>query len=219
MLTEEIKETSAPPELYAAAGRYYIMDRRTPKQDEQQEQAPKTIPSPLPRHKAESGTGCVGYLLLGFAAAAAGAVIAVQYPMEGMELSRSSTFFSALAARLLHCACYLAAAYSLGYFAAGGIVAWLLPVVYGLGAGVSAATAVMSGCWEAAAAHLVYTAVMCCAAARSAEFSSLLLSIVSGRSGSVVTDGAAGRAYTAKFGMYLMIIAAAAILEAAVSVQ
>ncbi len=216
---EKTLDVTQQPELIAAAGRYYIMDRRTKKQDEPQDgqKAPIEADAPissLHKKRRREIPSSVGYLLAGIVGAVTGALIAVLYPLEGVQLISANGFPDALTDRLLRCGAFLLAEYLLGYFAAGGLLTWVLPLVYGLGAGLSAAEAVMSGALLLLLPYSVCTLVICLAAARSAEFSSLLLSVVSGKSGSVITDGTAGSSYTMRFGAYLMALSAAALAEA-----
>ncbi len=216
---EKTTEVSPQPELFASGGHYYIMDRRTKPQDEPSEppaeqQLPDApISSPHKRRSAEIPSA-VAYMLLGALSAAAGAAIAVLYPLEGIPLTIGGSFPEVLADRLLQCGIFLVAEYLLGYFAAGGKLVWLIPMIYGLGAGLSAAEAIISGHPLMLLPLTICMVVICRAAARSAELSSLLLSVVSGKSGSVVTDGTAGSSYTIGFGIYLLTISAAALAEA-----
>lgn len=227
MLTEEKTAESTPqPELYAAAGRYYIMDRRTKPQDEPQEQeSTESSEHEAPVSKTRTGrakrntdTGALGYILLGLLGAAAGAATALLYPSENTELfyQQEITFIYALTDRLIHCGIFLVIEYLLGYFAAGTVLVWSVPLMYGLGAGLSAVNAVMAGSPVLLLPFTVYTIVISFAASRSAGFSSLLLSIVSGKSSSILTDGRTSSDYTLKFGIYLMLICAAALLEAGI---
>ncbi len=226
MLTEEKTAESAPqPELYAAAGRYYIMDRRAKPQDKPQEQDSTESSEPeapvsktrTGRTKRNTDTGALGYILLGLLGAAAGAATALLYPTENTELFyQQETFIYALTDRLIHCGIFLVIEYLLGYFAAGTVLVWSVPLMYGLGAGLSAVNAVMAGSPVLLLPFTVYTIVISFAASRSAGFSSLLLSIVSGKSSSILTDGRTSSDYTLKFGIYLMLICAAALLEAGI---
>lgn len=230
MLTEEkTAETAPQPELIAAAGRYYIMDRRSKPQDEPSEVHESTEESapeaPISRtrtryERRRSETGALGYLLLGALGIVAGVLTAVLYPLEGAEVfsAEGATFLGALADRLIQCGIFLVIEYILGYFAAGAMLVWALPAAYGLGAGLSAANAVMSGSPAMALPFAVYTCVICFAAARSAGFSAMLLSVVSGKGGSIVTDGRIGTEYNLKYGIYIMAISAAAVIEAAMAV-
>ncbi len=225
MLTEEKTESpDLPPELFAAAGRYYIMDRRPKPPEEPPEAAPPPEEQAEPpalaarrSHLRRSEDSAAGYMLLGLLGAAAGAAIVLLYPLEGAVLPSSTEFLPLLTDRLLRCGAFLTAAYLLGYFAAGAVLVWILPLLCGLGAGVSAAQAVISGEPLSAVLQLISTAAVSFAAARSAGFSRLLLSIATGRGGSVITDGSTGSSYTMKFALYLMISAAAAIAEAGIS--
>lgn len=158
--------------------------------------------------------------MAGFIAAAAGAVIAVLYPIEGAAiLSPQDNFFSAMTDRLLRCGGFLIAEYILGYFAAGGMLVWMIPPIYGLGAGLSAAAAVMNGSPLSALTAAVNIIAVSLAAKHSAELSSLLLSIVSGSGGSILTKDSADSSYTLHFFLCLLAIIAASIADAAIAVS
>ena len=119
--------------------------------------------------------------------------------------------------RMAHCGAFLIAEYITGYFAAGGLLVWLAPFVYGLGAGLSAASALMLGGEPLPVIFCAaYAAVIVHGANASGEFSSLLLRLVSGRGGSVVTDGAAAYHFTLRFCLYLALLFALAMTEAGI---
>lgn len=221
MQTEEkTSPITTQPEIYASAGRYYIMNRRSENADKHatdnteapQEKTPDVCRRIRSRHREISSAV---HLVSGAAGIIAGAATALLHPFEGMIISASdSSFFTLLSDRLIQCGIFLLAEYILGYFAAGGVIVWMLPMLYGLGAGLSAVSCVTSGTPIIAVLHILYTTVICFAAAHSAGFSSLLLSIVSGKSGSVITDGTSGRSYDHKFLLYVVLTAAGAIAEA-----
>ena len=151
MNTEDIKTAPAPqPEIFISDGSYYIMDRREKKQDTHKtskELSEDNAPPISSRHKRKDhDTGTAGYLLLAILGAAAGVAVALLYPVKGgVILPESKTFLEALTDRLLQCGGFLLAEYLLGYFAAGALLVWMLPPVYGLGAGLTAAAYAMSG--------------------------------------------------------------------------
>ena len=220
----QTEEKTAPiatqPEIYASAGRYYIMNRRSENTDEPPTASAEEPPAENPdlcrriRNKHRE-YNYVGYLVCGLLGIAAGAAVALVYPMDGMSIStENSTLLSLFSGRFIQCALFLLAEYILGYFAAGSVIVWILPLLYGLGAGLCAANSAITGQPLVAALHILYTAVICFAAARSAGFSSLLLSIVSGRSGSVITDGTSGVSFDLKFVFYLALTTTAALAEA-----
>lgn len=137
--------------------------------------------------------------------------------MTGIAASAEGGFVETLFRRLGQAGLFLLAEFFVGYFAAGGAIIWSAPFIYGLSAGLSSAGVVKAGgsAWVIAA-ELVYLLVITIAANTSAELSSLLLRLVSGESASVVTRGRASRAYDLQFAVYLLVILAAAIIEAAV---
>ena len=219
MNTEDIKTAPAPqPEIFISDGSYYIMDRREKKHDTHdasEELSEDNAPPISSRHKRNDyDTGAAGYLLLAILGAAAGVAVALLYPVKGgVILPESKAFLEALTDRLLQCGGFLLAEYLLGYFAAGALLVWMIPPIYGLGAGLTAAAYAMSGSYLNALTLAVYTIVISAAAHRSAEFSSMLLSVATGRSG-VLTDGTVGSSYTVRFFFYLLAVLAAAIPEA-----
>ena len=151
---------------------------------------------------------------------AAGAVTAWSVPLSESGFSQSLVvlqdggFLGVLIRRMLQCAAFLLAEYILGYFAAGGALVWVMPFVYALGTGLSAAGAVLFGTGGISAVFCIaYTAVLVCGAAASGDFSALLLSLVSGREGSVVSDGAAAYHFTMRFVLYFAVLLLLAIIE------
>ncbi len=218
MTTEDIKNAPAPqPEIFVSEGSYYIMDRRTNKQDTpavNEEDSENTTPPISSRRKhREYETGTAGYLILALLGAAAGIAVALLYPIEGaVILPEGESFLAAFTDRLLQCGGFLLAEYLLGYFAAGALLVWMIPPVYGLGAGLMAAISVTSGHYLCILPLLIYTIIISTAARRSAEFSSLLLSVATGRS-SILTDGSIGSSYTMRFCFSALAMIAAAIVE------
>lgn len=160
-------------------------------------------------------------LIMAVTGTAAGAVIATAFPLENAELSLSVAadtaggFWGVLSRRLALTGAFLLAEYVLGYFAAGGIIVWAVPLCCGLGTGLSAAGICMSGVniWLLIPIAL-YCAVIAFAASASGEFSSLILRLLNSR-GETLTSGGYSYRYTLRFGVYLVIILAAAIAEAA----
>ncbi len=167
-------------------------------------------------------------LLLCIAAAVAGvvggAVIAAAYPIEGAELAETVAdttggFWGILLNRVFQSGAFLIAAYLLGFFAAGGFLSWIIPLVCGLGTGLSAAGLFMSDgrLW------LLLPLAVCCvvvvaASYASGEFSSLIMRLVSSK-GEVISSGSSAERYTLRFGVYLMIVLAMAIAEAAIKLS
>lgn len=149
---------------------------------------------------------------------AAGAVIALMFPLEGTDLSAASQggdFLSLVLHRMAQCGVFLLVEYVLGYFAAGGWLVWLVPLVYGLGAGLSCAGIAAGGqdLWLILP-PLAFCGVICCGAAASGSFSALLMRLVSGRGEMYAAGGSSSYQYTLKFGGYLLALLAAALIEA-----
>ena len=229
-------------ELYS--GRIYIMDRRSAtadKSDVYESESGESFDlkaqdAALPSHeddaqRAESLTraarirheGCTAlcavYAIIG---TVAGIIIALAFPLHGSDFSAIAApsdigFAEAFFERLRQCGIFLLAAYLLGYFAAGGVIVWLVPLVYGMGAGLSCAGGIAAGSSVAVVIPWVVCLVLVVkASAASWEFSSVLLRLVSGRSGSVITRGSAAYSYNLCFGVYMLLLLAISIAEAAV---
>lgn len=152
-----------------------------------------------------------------------GVVTALFFPLSGSDFlsgvaaSTEGGFAAALLRRLGQVGVFLLLEFLLGYFAAGGAVVWIVPFIYGLSAGLTAAGVVAAGGSAGVIVpELLYTVVITAAANTSAELSSLLLRLVSGESSSVVTRGRASRSYDLQFAVYLLVILTVAIIEAAV---
>ena len=96
------------------------------------------------------------------------------------------------------------------------MIVWLAPFIFGLGAGLSSAGICAAGgsAWVILP-NLIYTATLTVGANASAEFSQLLLSLIEGKSSSVVLRGNTAGAYNLRFGVLLIFILAVALIEAA----
>ena len=166
-------------------------------------------------------TALVLFSLAAAAGIAAGAAVSRFSPMSAESFSASlcmseqGGFSGILLRRMAQCCAFLLAEYIIGFFAAGGLLVWLAPFVCALGTGLSAAGAVSLGAEPLPIIFgFIYTAVIVFGAAASCEFSALLLRLVSGGRGSIVTDGSSAYHYTMRFILYLGIIFALAIIEA-----
>lgn len=210
----------------------YIMDRRAPNvstaaAEEQSSEPPQEIaaePPYIPRRRISPVERhgrvffCTLMCILG---AGLGVAVAILFPLsaddfsQSVVMSESGGFAGMLLRRLAQCGAFLLTEYIIGYFAAGGLFVWLAPLVYGLGAGLSAVGAFQLGGELLPVIFCVaYAAVVVSGAASSGDFSALLLRLVSGRNGSVVTDGAAAYHYTLRFLLYLTLTLALAFTEA-----
>lgn len=230
VLTAE--RTENIPDEAVSSGRIYIMDRRAPVQEtapaaeltESEPTPPVCVEAPQQTHRRTYSTrnprliACAAACIIGVAL---GAVVALTAPISAAELSQSAVmsekggFAGMLLRRAGQCGAFLIAEYIIGYFAWGGILVWLAPLAYGLGAGLSAAAAFTLGAELLPVLFCAaYAIILSCAANTSGGFSALLLSLVSGRNGSVITDGAAAYHYTLRFILYAALIFALAIAEA-----
>lgn len=153
-------------------------------------------------------------LILGIyvAASAPGADI------SGSLLCGSGDFLGLLLRRLFWGAAFLIAEYVCGFFALGRLLVWSAPLVCGLGTGAALAGAftiegmnalrLAPGCAGCAAAVIF-------AAGTSSGMSSQLLRLVSSDKNSIVSTSPAAGEYTLRFLVYLAILSACAIAEAA----
>lgn len=153
-------------------------------------------------------------LILGIyvAASAPGADI------SGSLLCGSGDFLGLLLRRLFWGAAFLISEYVCGFFALGRLLVWAAPLVCGLGTGAALAGAftiegmnalrLAPGCAGCAAAVIF-------AAGTSSGMSSQLLRLVSSDKNSIVSTSPAAGEYTLRFLVYLAILSACAIAEAA----
>ncbi len=176
-------------------------------------------------HSAAHRRRCRNARLIAYFAAAvigiaAGAAVGFVQPLSSESFSHSLVmseqggFVGMLLRRMLQCGAFLTVEYIVGYFAAGGWLVWIAPMVFGLGTGLSAAGAVLLGGGAAAVVFCVlYTAVIVMGADCSGGFSALLLRLVSCGGGGVVTDGTAAHTYTMQFCFYMGAVFFLAIAE------
>lgn len=153
-------------------------------------------------------------LILGIyvAASAPGADI------SGSLLCGSGDFLGLLLRRLFWGAAFLISEYVCGFFALGRLLVWAAPLICGLGTGAALAGAftiegmnalrLAPGCAGCAAAVIF-------AAGTSSGMSSQLLRLVSSDKNSIVSTSPAAGEYTLRFLVYLAILSACAIAEAA----
>lgn len=228
VLTNSVSQPVADKADKPSSDRIYIMDRRAPSEQQQKECPDPAAQATLHPHRARRVPSVrrgrlLIYALASAAGIAAGAAAAYLSPLSAesfshaLVMSEDGGFMGMLLRRMGQCGAFLAVEYIVGYFAAGGMLVWLAPLVYALGTGLSAAGAVMlGGDLMSVVFSVIYTAVLICAADTSGEFSSLLLRLVSGRNTSVITDGAAAYHYTLKFSMYAGLLLLFAITEAGI---
>lgn len=197
-----------------------------------QEDAPEAVPDTEPVHSPKTVSvsdrsavqdvnirlaACIVITVVGIVA---GLLSAMLSPPDGADIAACSavadgSFGELLSGRLAVCGAFLAAEYIIGYFAFGSYLVWLMPLIYGMSVGVTAA-----GVFAAGAYHwvilpcIICAAVNASAAAASWEFSSVILDIVSGR-GDVISDGRLAGRYSLRFGGCALITCIAAFAEAA----
>lgn len=138
--------------------------------------------------------------------------------ISGSILCSSGSFLVLLIRRLAWGAAFLLAEYLCGFFALGKLLVWTAPLVCGLGTGAALAGAftlegitalrLIPGCAGCAAAVVF-------AAETSSGMSSQLLRMISSDKNSIVSTSPAAGEYTLRFLVYLAILSACAITEAA----
>ena len=161
------------------------------------------------------------YTFLNAAGLILGIYIAASAPgadISGSLLCGSGDFLGLLLRRLFWGAAFLIAEYVCGFFALGRLLVWAAPLVCGLGTGAALAGAftiegmnalrLAPGCAGCAAAVIF-------AAGTSSGMSSQLLRLVSSDKNSIVSTSPAAGEYTLRFLVYLAILSACAIAEAA----
>lgn len=161
------------------------------------------------------------YTFLTAAGLILGIYIAASAPgadISGSLLCGSGDFLGLLLRRLFWGAAFLLAEYVCGFFALGRLLVWAAPLVCGLGTGAALAGVftldgmnalrLVPGCAGCAAAVIF-------AAGTSSGMSSQLLRLVSSDKNSIVSTSPAAGEYTLRFLVYLAILSACAIAEAA----
>lgn len=187
------------------------------------EEFPKT--AELPRaarsaYRRRSGIPML-YTFLTAAGLILGIYVAASAPgadISGSLLCGSGDFLGLLLRRLFWGAAFLIAEYVCGFFALGRLLVWAAPLICGLGTGAALAGAftiegmnalrLAPGCAGCAAAVIF-------AAGTSSGMSSQLLRLVSSDKNSIVSTSPAAGEYTLRFLVYLAILSACAIAEAA----
>ena len=161
------------------------------------------------------------YTFLTAAGLILGIYIAASSPgadISGSLLCGSGDFLGLLLRRLFWGAAFLISEYVCGFFALGRLLVWAAPLICGLGTGAALAGAftiegmnalrLAPGCAGCAAAVIF-------AAGTSSGMSSQLLRLVSSDKNSIVSTSPAAGEYTLRFLVYLAILSACAIAEAA----
>ena len=161
------------------------------------------------------------YTFLTAAGLILGIYIAASAPgadISGSLLCGSGDFLGLLLRRLFWGAAFLISEYVCGFFALGRLLVWAAPLICGLGTGAALAGAftiegmnalrLAPGCAGCAAAVIF-------AAGTSSGMSSQLLRLVSSDKNSIVSTSPAAGEYTLRFLVYLAILSACAIAEAA----
>lgn len=163
------------------------------------------------------------YTLAAVLGVAAGVFIAATAP-AGADISDSllcggGDFLGLLMRRLAWGSSFLLAEYICGYFALGKLLVWAAPLVCGLGTGAALAGAFMvqgASALRLAVTSAAAAAAVVFAAGTSGAMSAQLLRLVSTDKNSIVATSPAAGEYTLRFLVYLAILSACAIAEAAI---
>lgn len=168
-------------------------------------------------HRVRTGRGSLLIMALTAVFGAAGGAVAANHLGEcaGVLLTTEGSFLTLFLIRVLYGGAFLLAEYILGFFALGGALVWAVPLLCGMGAGLSL---MQAGAHRLA---LLPGAVMTLAAAvfgaqLSDSLSGQLLRVLTGsRTGLVITNGTAGD-YTLRFMGLLGVNIAAGLIEAGI---
>lgn len=146
-------------------------------------------------------------LISALCGAAAGVLL---HFVRGFEIAPASADFSRVfIARLLAGAAFLSGEYVLGFFAIGDMLVWILPLWYGMGLGLRAASA---DNFKLIPCTVIALAAAAFAAAASADFSQTLMRLSNG--GTVYLEASPRQSYALKFLGFFIVMIAAALLEA-----
>lgn len=168
-------------------------------------------------HRERAGRGTLLLMTLTAVLGAAGGVIAAGKcgAVAGGILVTQGSFLELFLTRVIYGGAFLLVEYILGFFALGGAVVWAVPLMCGMGTGLTLAAA------GAERGALIPGAVMTLAAAvfgaeLSDSLSGQLLRVLMGsRTGLVITNGTAGD-YTLRFLGLLGVNIAAGLIEAGI---
>lgn len=168
-------------------------------------------------HRVRTGRGTLLVMALAAVLGAAGGAVAANRlgGCAGVLLTTEGSFLTLFLIRAVYGGAFLLAEYILGFFALGGALVWAVPLLCGMGTGLSLMAA---GAHRAA---LLPGAVMTLAAAvfgaqLSDSLSGQLLRVLTGsRTGLVITNGTAGD-YTLRFLGLLGVNIAAGLIEAGI---
>ncbi len=215
-VTQGVKNRGVLPEIDVPAGE--VRDTPEPAAEhEETSQTARHVRAPAVRRKGN-------VLVLGFCAVCGLLAGTLSYyaagccDVSGTVLSVSDgSFLELFLRRLIYGGVFLLSEYVLGYFAAGEWLVWVVPLLCGMGTGLSFACA-RGGpeLFMLLPSAGAVTAICVFGADSSGELSALLLRLAGGNGGSVIMTGSAAKEHTFKFLGYLGWLIAAALYEAAV---
>lgn len=166
--------------------------------------------SPYSRRSHTRRSGTLVVMAVSAICGAIGGIIISQNSAVSAAVSQtlSQSFAQVFAARLSVGAALLAVEFVLGFFALGDLFVWTVPLISGLGLSLRVAAEKM---WSLLPSSLIMLGVTAFAAAVSAGFSQMLMSI--SRGGTVHLGSSPRRVYVLNFLGYLAAITACALYE------
>ncbi len=179
---------------------------------EENESARRHIRSPFIKRKG----GLIMMMLFAVIGTVLGALL-----YRGAVYRADSSFLEMFLGGALPGIALLLAEYICGYFALGGLILWVIPLMGGLSAGINLSIAlqyvkVSTDFLFALPIVLGTVTAVTFGADEARNFSKQILRIISGRKNSIVmTDYAAGN-YTLRFGVFLTILLVGAIADAVI---
>lgn len=173
-------------------------------------QATQNLENPHIRHPHIKRNGTIAVMAVSAVCGAIGGIIISQNSAVSAAVSQTfaQSFAEVFAARLLVGAALLAVEFVLGFFAFGDLLVWTVPLASGLGLSLRVAAEKM---WSLLPSSLIMLGVTAFAAAVSAGFSQMLMSI--SRGGTVHLGSSPRRLYVLNFLGYLAAITACALYE------
>lgn len=171
-------------------------------------------------HRVRTERGSLWVMAATAALGAVGGLLAAKHGAAplGVLLSAQGSFLALFWARVMYGGAFLLAEYILGFFALGGAFVWTVPLLCGMGAGLSLAGAAENTLFLLPAAVLTVAAAVL-GADLSSGLSGQLLRVLSGsRTGLVITNGTAA-GYTLRFLGLLAVNIAAGLVEAGIKIS
>lgn len=216
--------TGAAGRSYPSSGFVRGSDKtpQTPPEAESSADAAQSVPRKKQKaaHRVRIKRGNLLLMALTATLGVLGGAIAAKHcnNIAGVLTNTQGSFLSLFVARVLYGGAFLLAEYILGFFALGGALVWIVPLLCGMGSGVS-----LAGAGENTLAFLPAAALTLAAAVFGAELSDCLsgqlLRVLSGsRTGLIITNGTSAD-YTLRFLGLLCVNIAAGLIEAGIKIS